>query len=112
MKPINLTFSGLRSYRSHQEIDFTEVSMMAMIGNTGSGKSSILEGIHFALYGTCTWDGKNSKDLIAHDGDGILRVAFTFTAKKRTLRVTRAIATGPYPPGSAQARGLYLRRGL
>ncbi|MDH6252253.1 exonuclease SbcC [Chryseobacterium sp. H1D6B] len=54
MIPIQLTIEGLYSYQERQKIDFknlTEAGLFGIFGSVGSGKSSILEAISFALYG-------------------------------------------------------------
>ena len=54
MIPIKLTIQGLYSYQEKQTIDFTkltEANLFGIFGSVGSGKSSILEAITFALYG-------------------------------------------------------------
>lgn len=54
MIPVSLTIKGLYSYRSEQTIDFTRLMqshVFGIFGKTGSGKSTILEAITFALYG-------------------------------------------------------------
>lgn len=54
MLPIYLSIEGLYSYQDKQEIDFahlTEAGLFGIFGKVGSGKSSILEAISFALYG-------------------------------------------------------------
>ena len=54
MIPRRLTLKGLYSYRSEQTIDFeqlVEARLFGIFGAVGSGKSSILEAISFALYG-------------------------------------------------------------
>ncbi|MDQ0595638.1 exonuclease SbcC [Chryseobacterium ginsenosidimutans] len=54
MIPIQLTIEGLYSYQKRQTIDFknlTEAGLFGIFGSVGSGKSSILEAISFALYG-------------------------------------------------------------
>ncbi|QOW09511.1 SMC family ATPase [Kaistella flava (ex Peng et al. 2021)] len=54
MIPIQLTLEGLYSYQERQTIDFkslTEAGLFGIFGSVGSGKSSILEAITFALYG-------------------------------------------------------------
>lgn len=54
MIPVQLTIEGLYSYRERQTIDFrnlTEAGLFGIFGAVGSGKSSVLEAISFALYG-------------------------------------------------------------
>lgn len=54
MKPIKLKIKGLNSFIEEQEIDFlklTDRGLFGIFGPTGSGKSSILDGITLALYG-------------------------------------------------------------
>lgn len=54
MIPILLTIKGLYSYQETQTIDFTKLiegQLFGIFGAVGSGKSSILEAISFALYG-------------------------------------------------------------
>ncbi|MFD2968679.1 SbcC/MukB-like Walker B domain-containing protein [Sphingobacterium bambusae] len=54
MLPLYLSIEGLYSYQKKQEIDFTkltEAGLFGIFGKVGSGKSSIIEAISFALYG-------------------------------------------------------------
>ncbi|HKM00862.1 MAG TPA: AAA family ATPase [Sedimentibacter sp.] len=54
MRPINLKIKGLNSFIEAQEINFetlTEKGLFGIFGPTGSGKSTILDGITLALYG-------------------------------------------------------------
>ncbi len=54
MIPVKLTIEGLYSYQKRQSIDFKKLSdnhLFGIFGSVGSGKSSILEAITFALYG-------------------------------------------------------------
>lgn len=54
MLPLKLIIEGLYSYRERQIIDFEELTsagLFGIFGAVGSGKSSILEAISFALYG-------------------------------------------------------------
>lgn len=54
MIPVQLTIEGLYSYQERQIIDFknlTDAGLFGIFGAVGSGKSSVLEAISFALYG-------------------------------------------------------------
>jgi exonuclease SbcC len=54
MIPQHLIIKGLYSYKTQQEIDFnnlTGASLFGIFGSVGSGKSTVLEAIMFALYG-------------------------------------------------------------
>lgn len=55
MKPINLKIKGINSYVSEQEVCFdklSETNLFGIFGETGSGKTTILDAIVIALYGT------------------------------------------------------------
>ncbi|MDI9860716.1 AAA family ATPase [Flectobacillus roseus] len=65
MIPIKLSIKGLYSYRETQVVDFTkltEASIFGIFGKVGSGKSSILEAITFALYGDTERMNKSGDD--------------------------------------------------
>lgn len=54
MRPINLKIKGLNSFIDVQEINFEDLAqkgLFGIFGPTGSGKSTILDGITLALYG-------------------------------------------------------------
>jgi DNA repair exonuclease SbcCD ATPase subunit len=89
MRPLTLRMSGLRSYRSEVTIDFGAPGLIAIVGDTGAGKSSILEGIFFALYGGCTWDHRATAPLIS-DGASLMQAEFVFLAEGRRWRVFRS----------------------
>lgn len=68
MLPLYLSLEGLYSYQDKQEIDFTtltEAGLFGIFGSVGSGKSSILEAIGYALYGET--ERLNSKEKRAYN---------------------------------------------
>ena len=53
MKPILLEIEGFNSFEKKQVIDFqklTSLGLFGIFGNTGSGKTTILDAIIYALY--------------------------------------------------------------
>ncbi|TDE11541.1 AAA family ATPase [Dyadobacter psychrotolerans] len=65
MIPKYLKIKGLYSYQTEQEIHFdalTDASLFGIFGSVGSGKSSILEAITFALYGDTERLNKSGDD--------------------------------------------------
>ncbi|HXZ65853.1 MAG TPA: SMC family ATPase [Streptosporangiaceae bacterium] len=62
MRPLRLIIDGFGSYRAETEIDFTDVDFFALVGPTGAGKSTVIDALCFALYGTVPrWD--NEKEV-------------------------------------------------
>lgn len=62
MKPIKLIVKGLNSFKEEQVIDFnvlTDRGLFGIFGPTGSGKSTILDGITLALFGKTSRDSSN-----------------------------------------------------
>ncbi|KKK07352.1 AAA family ATPase [Micromonospora sp. HK10] len=58
MRPIRLDLAGFTVFREETTVDFTDADFFALVGPTGSGKSTVLDAICFALYGTVPrWGG-------------------------------------------------------
>jgi DNA repair protein SbcC/Rad50 len=64
MRPLRLVLDGFGSYRHRADVDFSDVDFFALTGPTGSGKSTVIDGLCFALYGTVPRWGKDN--VIAH----------------------------------------------
>jgi exonuclease SbcC len=96
MKPVSLTIEGLRSYRDRTTIDFSDVRLFAIVGDTGAGKSSILEAITYALFAGSTWS-KQGGDLIS-DGAYTMTVEFTFEVDGERWTVNRSMSQGVHRP--------------
>lgn len=52
MRPLRLDLAGFAMFRDECTIDFTDADFFALVGPTGSGKSTVLDAICFVLYGT------------------------------------------------------------
>ena len=91
MRPLELRLSGFRSYRAERVVPFREMDIVAIIGDTGAGKSSLLEAMTWALYGASTWAKKTSTEFLAH-GAKRMTVALEFEAAGECWQVTRSFA--------------------
>jgi exonuclease SbcC len=88
MKPVSLTLENIRSFRAKRTIDFANMQLFAVLGDTGAGKTSILEAMTYALYNRTTYSGTNTKELIA-EGAPFMRVEFTFTVGETAYHLRR-----------------------
>jgi exonuclease SbcC len=90
MRPIELTMSGFRSYAGAATFGFEGRHLVGVVGPIGSGKSSLLDAMAFALYGKTPRVGRDTKGLINQRRDEA-RVALTFTVDGQRWKVVRAM---------------------
>ena len=88
MRPLKLVLKGFKPFREKQEIDFSNLSFFVVRGPTGSGKSSLLDAILFALYGDKDELG-TIDDLINKNSKGFY-LDFTFSVKGEVYRIVRS----------------------
>jgi exonuclease SbcC len=72
------------------ELSFEDRTLTAIVGPTGSGKSSILEAISYALYAKTPREQRAVKRLICSRSD-IARVEFRFLIDDREYLITRVL---------------------
>ncbi|WP_305768863.1 AAA family ATPase [Candidatus Epulonipiscium viviparus] len=90
MRPIKLTIQGLNNFQNAQVIDFaklTEKGLFGIFGATGSGKSTILDAITFALYGEVARKSSNYININC----SCATVSFEFAIAKTTYIIDRTI---------------------
>ncbi|HOJ71804.1 MAG TPA: AAA family ATPase [Syntrophorhabdaceae bacterium] len=93
MRPLNLTFSGLNSYAAKAEIDFTDFfkdRIFGIFGDTGAGKSTIIDAITYALFGKIDRVGNEIKTAI-NPKTKKTSVSFTFKIGGKVYRVSRIL---------------------
>lgn len=95
MRPIRLEITGLQSFSKKQIVDFdalTTLGLFGIFGETGSGKSTILDAMIFAIFDeiprTMGSKGKNIRPCLNQDSD-ILEVYFKFALGKDIFEITR-----------------------
>src|SRR5260370_13630366 len=64
MRPIMLDLHGFASFRDEARVDFGDADFFALVGPTGSGKSTVIDAMTFALYGSVPrWGRKGMVSL-------------------------------------------------
>ncbi|MEG4987315.1 SMC family ATPase [Microcoleus sp. BR0-C5] len=97
MRPIELILEGFTSFHREQRLDFSQLDLFAITGATGAGKSSLLDAMTYALFGTTTRSGKQVSDL-ASQGSENLKVQLRFAVGSAQYRVTRRWRFRPKSP--------------
>ncbi len=82
MRPLSLYLEGFRSHEKPTEISFEGRSLVAIVGPTGAGKSSILDGICYALYGKTPRVSSGATRLVCtHSERAKIRLRFSVDSK-------------------------------
>lgn len=92
MKPLKLTMHHFGPF-TDETIDFTKLDkeLFLITGPTGSGKTTIFDGLCYALYGEASNTHRQSKEMKSQFGDpfDMMWVDFTFGLRDRVYRVKR-----------------------
>ena len=92
MRPVRLLLDGFGCYRQAAEADFSDVDFFALVGPTGSGKSTLIDGLCFALYGTVPrWGKENAIAQALAPAANACRVCLVFEAAGKRYGAVRAL---------------------
>lgn len=92
MRPMRLDLAGFTVFRAPTTIDFTDADFFALVGPTGSGKSTVLDAICFALYGTVPrWGGTRGLANALAPSATEARVRLVFESAGDRYVVTRVV---------------------
>lgn len=94
MKPHRLTMRAFGPFAGETELDFDalgEHPLFLINGPTGSGKTTILDAICFALYGEATGAERRAADMRSQhaDADRLTEVEFEFSLGAERFRILR-----------------------
>ncbi len=96
MKPLRIVMSAFGSYAGEEVVDFEKIDhgLFLITGDTGAGKTTIFDGIVYALFGECSTssrDGGMMRSQYAADGQETY-VCLRFSQQGKVYEVTRSPA--------------------
>lgn len=109
MRPIRLELSGFTAFRDHAVVDFEGCDYFAFTGATGAGKSSLVDAICFALYGSVPrYANEGLVAPVITQGQLEAKVRFDFSVggvPHTVARVVRRTGTGATTKEARLERG-------
>lgn len=98
MRPTRLELTGFGSFREPTTIDLTDAELFVVVGPTGAGKSTVIDALVFALYGSVPrYDDRRLVAPVINQGRVEAKVRLDFVVAGVTytaVRVVRRTATG------------------
>ena len=92
MRPLRLELEGFTSYREPTVVDFADTNLLVFTGATGSGKSSLIDAMIFALYGSVPrYDHASLIAPVISQGKVRARVRLDFEARGRSYTAVRVV---------------------
>ena len=92
MRPAKLELEGFASFREPTVLDLEGADLFVLAGPTGAGKSSLIDAMVFALYGSVPrYDDRRLVAPVISQGHQQARVRFTFELNGDRLTATRVV---------------------
>ena len=92
MRPVRLDLHGFASFRQEARVDFTDADFFALVGPTGSGKSTVIDAMTFALYGSVPrWGRKGMVSLALAPSAARGTVKLVFEVDRERFVVAREL---------------------
>ena len=106
MRPLELEVEGFTAFRDRTTVDFRDADLFALSGPTGAGKSSLIDALTFALYGSVARYGdRRLVSPLISQGKVEARVRLDFALGEEAYRVARVVrATGRGGATTKEAR--------
>ncbi len=92
MRPVHLHVEGFGVFRAPVELSFDDVDYFALVGPTGAGKSTVIDAMCFALYGSIPrYDDERLVGRVVSLGSQQAKVSLTFDVGAERYRATRVV---------------------
>jgi len=109
MRPVRLELEGFTAFREPTVVDFAGAELFALVGPTGAGKSSIVDAVCFALYGSVPRLDRRTVDPVISSGRVQARVRLDFTVGTTPYTAVRVVRR--LPRGGASTKEARLEAG-
>ena len=94
MRPVRLEIEGFTAFRVPTVVEFAGADLFALVGPTGSGKTSIIDALTFALYGSVPrLDDRRAVAPVISQNLTEARVRLDFTVDGDRYTVVRVVRT-------------------
>ena len=95
MKPLQLMMQAFGPYAGREIIDFRALgnrTMFVISGKTGSGKTTIFDGLSYAIYGKASGEDRSPTELRSQfaQNDDLTEVELLFSLRGKTYRIWRS----------------------
>ena len=91
MRPVRLQMLGFGTFRDETEVDFADLELVALVGGTGSGKSTLIDAITFALFGRIARLDAGSVEPVVNALSAEARVVFEFEVAGASYTAARVV---------------------
>jgi DNA repair protein SbcC/Rad50 len=109
VRPVRVELEGFSAFREPTVVDFTDADLFAFVGPTGAGKSSVIDGMIFALYGSVPRYGREGLvHPVISQGRPEARVRLDFEVHgvaHTAVRIVRRTKTGASTKEARLERG-------
>ncbi len=109
MRPETLEVDGFTVFRESTRVEFNDADLFAFTGPTGAGKSSLIDAMVFALYGSVPRLGERAVAPVISQGRQDARVRLDFALSDERYTAVRVVRRGK--SGNASTREARLERG-
>ncbi|MFV0257846.1 MAG: AAA family ATPase [Acidimicrobiales bacterium] len=105
MRPVRIRIEGFGAFRHPTDVVFDDLDLVAVVGPTGSGKSTLIDAITFALYGSVArYDHAGLVAPVIHQLATEAKVRYDFELAGHRYRVVRVVRRlKPADDGSLRA---------
>jgi exonuclease SbcC len=105
VRPARLELEGFGAFRERTVVDFADAELIALVGRTGSGKSTLIDAITFALFGcVARYDDKKVVAPVINQTSTRARVQLDFELADRTYTVARLVQRTKSGASTREAR--------